>query len=182
MADPADRVYFRLLVIRCQAGDPAAFEELVARCHTGLRAFLHKMLNNQHNVDDVAQDVWLEAYRNLKKLNDPGAFRAWLYRAARNRAFLLLRRHRTIEFIEGVEPVAGEEEPDFTVADAEAVHTALDQLGPEHREVLLLRFMQELSYEEIAAVVGCQIGTVRSRIHNAKRQMRILMQNRRGQP
>jgi RNA polymerase sigma-70 factor, ECF subfamily len=132
MVDPADRVYFRLLVIRCQAGDNVAFEELVARCHRGLRGFLSKMLSNQHNVDDVAQDVWMEVFRSLKNLNDPDAFRAWLYRAARNRAYGLLRRERKpIGSIDDIDSIFQEEEPDFSVADAAAVHQALGQLGPE---------------------------------------------------
>jgi len=181
MVDPSDRVYFRLLVIRCQAGDHVAFEELVARCHRGLRGFLHKMLANQHNVDDVVQDVWIEVFRSLKSLNDPDAFRAWLYRAARNRAYWLLRKQRvSISSIDEIDPVAADEEPEFSAADAQALHGALGQLGPEHREVLLLRFMEDLSYEEISAVVGCHVGTVRSRIHNAKQQLRIIIQKQTG--
>jgi RNA polymerase sigma-70 factor (ECF subfamily) len=135
-------------------------------------------------VDDVAQEVWMDVFRDLKNLNDPAAFLSWLYRVARNRAFWLLRRQGTpIGSIDEVESlVAAEEEPDFTAADAQAVHAALGQLSLEHREVLLLRFMDELSYEEIAAVAGCHVGTVRSRIHNAKRQLRIIIQNKAGQP
>jgi len=183
MANPADRVYTSLLVIRCQAGDGLAFEDLVAGHHRSLRGFLHKMLGDQHNTDDVLQEVWMDVFRDLKSLKDPAAFLPWLYRVARNRAFGLLRRRRTpMGSIDEVDPiVTAEEEPDFTAADAQAVHAALGQLGPEHREVLLLRFIEDMSYEEIAAVAGCNIGTVRSRIHNAKRQLRIIIQHKAGQ-
>ena len=78
--------------------------------------------------------------------------------------------------IEDVEIADGSEEKiEFSADDVQAVHAALDRLAPEHREVLLLRFMEEMSYEEIAGVVGVSVGTVRSRIHNAKRSLREIL-------
>src|SRR6266576_6686531 len=97
MAD-LDRVYWKVLLVRCQVGDRGAFEELVTQCQPRLRAFLGKMLPQTQNVDDAVQDVWMDVFRDLRKLNDPGAFLPWMYRIARNRAFRLLRRkaHSTI--------------------------------------------------------------------------------------
>jgi RNA polymerase sigma-70 factor (ECF subfamily) len=82
----------------------------------------------------------------------------------------------TIENLE----VAGNDtdDADFTAEDAQAVHAALDQLAAEHREVLLLRFIEDMSYDDIAEVVDCPIGTVRSRIHNAKRALKRILQPR----
>jgi RNA polymerase sigma-70 factor (ECF subfamily) len=65
-----------------------------------------------------------------------------------------------------------DEEPVFNAEDAAQVHAALDELAPEHREVLVLRFLEDMSYENIAQAIGCQIGTIRSRLHYAKRALR----------
>ena len=180
MADLTDRVYWRVLVVRCQLGDPAAFEELVARCQPRLRGFLFKLLAGKGGVDDLAQDVWADVFRDLHQLNDPAAFLPWFYRIARNRAFGMLRGRdaaKVIGSIENIEVVdQRDDEPEFSAEDAQAVHAALDQLAAEQREVLLLRFMENMSYQDIAAVCGCPIGTVRSRIHGAKRELRTILE------
>jgi RNA polymerase sigma-70 factor (ECF subfamily) len=177
MAD-LDRVYWKVLLLRCQVGDRGAFEELVAQCQPRLRAFLAKMLSGKANVDDVTQDVWMEVFRDLRKLNDPGAFLPWMYRIARNRAFRALRRktHPTIPIDETDAISQATDERDFGADDARAVHAALDRLIPEHREVLLLRFIEDMSYDDIAKVIDVPIGTVRSRIHNAKRILRGIIE------
>lgn len=179
MSDLADRLYLRVLVIRCQAGDRGAFGELVKQFQPRLRGFLAKMLPPGHGVDDAAQDVWLDVFRDLPALADPAAFVPWLYRVARNRAVRAARRRRA----RPVEPIGGADVPadaghdaDFGPEDAAAVHAALDRLAPEHREVLLLRFLEDMSYDDIAAAVGCPVGTVRSRLHHAKRALRAFLQ------
>ena len=83
MSDPADRIYERLLVLRCQAGDGTAFGELVERYGPRLRYFLRKMLRDAGAAEDALQEVWLDVYRAMPRLADPGAFPAWLYRVAR---------------------------------------------------------------------------------------------------
>src|SRR5205085_12653515 len=83
MTDAADRLYERLLVLRCQAGDEAAFAELVGRYGPRLAYYLRKMLGP--DADDALQEVWLDVVRGVGRLADPGAFPAWLYRVARVR-------------------------------------------------------------------------------------------------
>jgi RNA polymerase sigma-70 factor (ECF subfamily) len=136
------------------------------------------MLPPAQNVDDIAQDVWMDVFRGLRKLNEPGAFLPWMYRIARNRAFRALRRktHPTIPIDETDAKSQATDERDFSVDDARVVHAALDRLVPEHREVLLLRFIENMSYEDIAKVTDVPIGTVRSRIHNAKRILRSIIE------
>lgn len=173
MTDSAERLYERMLVLRCQTGDEAAFEELVSRYHRRLRYYLRKMLGDAHKAEDALQDVWFDVFRKAPRLKDPDAFRAWLYRIARDRAYRLLRRERRMFVsLDGnvvAENGAGRE---FSAEDAEQIHVALDRLGPEHREILVLRFLEEMSYHEIARIVGCPVGTVRSRIHYAKQALR----------
>jgi RNA polymerase sigma-70 factor (ECF subfamily) len=173
MIDPVELLYERVLVVRCQAGDEAAFEELVERYAPKLRYFLRKLLSSAEAADDCLQDVWLEVFRGLARLADPQAFRAWVYRIARDRAFGLLRKGRRQEQPLGEIDVPDEaaDESEFSPEDAARIHAALDRLPAEQREVLVLRFLEEMSYDEIARVTSQPLGTVRSRIHYAKRAL-----------
>jgi RNA polymerase sigma-70 factor (ECF subfamily) len=177
MSDVADQLYERVLVVRCQAGDPAAFAELVERYQPRLRYYLSKMLAGSPAAEDAAQDVWYDVVRAVPRLENPGAFRAWLYRIARDRAWRFLRRrpppHQPIDDVEvAVNGVVDE----FTAEDVARVHAALDELAPEHREVVVLRYIEDMSYDEIAGVAGCPVGTVRSRLHHAKRALRRVLE------
>jgi RNA polymerase sigma-70 factor, ECF subfamily len=175
MTDQAEQIYERLLVVRAQAGDEAAFGELVERYSPRLRYFLRKLLASADGAEDALQDVWLDVFRHLARLADPQALRAWLYRIARDRAFGGLRKAKRAEQLldeSSVIDTSTADEGDFSSEDAARIHAALDDLPPEQREVLVLRFLEEMTYEEIARVVGCQLGTVRSRIHYGKRALR----------
>jgi RNA polymerase sigma-70 factor (ECF subfamily) len=174
MSDAAARLHERLLVVRCQAGDECAFEELVEHYHARLHAYLRTLLGSAGQVDDALQEVWFDVFRSVPQLVDPSAFSAWVYRIAHNRAMRELRRRRPPCVHLERDEVFEETDENDSNSDITAgqVHTALNQLAPEHREVLLLRFMDDMSYEDIALVVGCQVGTVRSRLHYAKRALR----------
>jgi RNA polymerase sigma-70 factor, ECF subfamily len=183
MSDALDQLYERMLVARCQVGDAAAFEELVERYQARLHYFLRRTLGGRaENLDDVLQDVWLDVYRSLPKLADPAAFPAWAYRIARNRAYGEFRRvQRSVTIDARADCEAPADEPDefFAADEAELVHECLDEVSQEHREVLVLRFLEEMSYEDIADVVGCGVGTVRSRLHYAKKALRAAIDGRR---
>jgi RNA polymerase sigma-70 factor (ECF subfamily) len=178
MTDSADRLYERVLVLRCQARDEAAFAELVERYQPRLRYYLRKMIRDVQAVEDTLQDVWLAVFQGVAGLADLGAFRAWLYRIARDRAAHQLRRRRPpCQFLDTVDPVDERaEEAHFAAADVERIHAGLDALAAEHREVLVLRYLETMTYEEIARVVGCPAGTVRSRLHYAKRALRGVLE------
>jgi RNA polymerase sigma-70 factor, ECF subfamily len=178
MTDQADLIYEHLLVVRAQAGDDAAFAELVERFSPRLRYFLRKLLPSAHDSEDALQDVWLDVLRALPRLNDPQALVAWLYRIARDRAFARLRKARPHEQLRDDSTIAdatADDDSDFTAEDAAQIHAALDTLPPEQREVLVLRFLEDMTYEQIAAIVGVSVGTVRSRLHYAKRALRNVL-------
>jgi RNA polymerase sigma-70 factor (ECF subfamily) len=176
MTDIAERVYRSVLVVRCQAGDRAAFEELIELYQARLRYFLARMVGDDHAADDLLQEVWFEVYRGVARLADPGAFPAWLYRIDRHRVLGELRkRHRPFSSLKGID-LAKDGDDNYPTEDVEYVHAALGQLAPEHREVLLLRFFEGMAYEDIARVTGCHLGTVRSRLHYAKRALRRVME------
>jgi RNA polymerase sigma-70 factor (ECF subfamily) len=174
--DARDRAHEQVLVLRCQAGDREAFAGLFERYQAALKYYLRRLLDSPELADDVLQTVWLKALHGVKRLRQPGAFRTWLYRIARNEALQQLKRDRRWTEVQESLPVPEEEEQEehFT-ADAARIHAALAQLSPPHREVLVLRFLEDLSYEEIAAIVDCSVGTVRSRIHYAKRAMKHIL-------
>ncbi|HWB13721.1 MAG TPA: sigma-70 family RNA polymerase sigma factor [Pirellulales bacterium] len=177
MSHEVDQLYERMLVMRCQMGDEGAYRELVDRYSPRLRYFLRKRLRDADRADDLLQEVWLDAFRQLPRLHDAGAFTAWIYQIARGKILLDLRRNgRTPRAVENLESVVSADEPVFSPEDAARVHDGLDRLNDEQREVLLLRFLEELSYEQIGRVIGCPVGTVRSRLHYAKRALARLLE------
>jgi RNA polymerase sigma-70 factor, ECF subfamily len=173
MTDSVQRPYEQLLVLRCQAGDEAAFAELVERFHPRLAYYVRRLLGDAHAAEDVLQDVWLTVYRKLATLRDPQALRIWLYRIARRAVVVQLRHARRWRELDIETLVDAADAPDeaFGPDDAARIHAALARLEPSHRDVLVLRFVEELSYEDIAQVTGCPLGTVRSRLHYAKRAL-----------
>jgi RNA polymerase sigma-70 factor (ECF subfamily) len=171
MPDPA--LYERLLVMRSQLGDADALAELVGAYSPKLRYYLRK-LAGERSVEDLLQETWLAALRGLPKLQAPEAFRAWLYRVARDQAFGALRKRQRSKEVasEQVEAVAEDAADEFHVEDIAAMHRALDTLPEEQREALVLRFLEEMSYDEIARITGAAVGTVRSRLYYGKQALR----------
>jgi RNA polymerase sigma-70 factor (ECF subfamily) len=175
VANNIEQAYELTLVVRSQIGDETAFEELLRMYSPRLRFYVSKMLHERHeNADDLLQEIWLSVFRALPKLRDAAAFHAWLFRIARDRVCREFRRPQIhISFLD--EPLIAELAADADAeeaVDTEAVHQHIEKLSHEHREALVLRFIENLSYEEIASVTGSTLGTVRSRIHYAKRALR----------
>ncbi len=176
MTDIADRLYEKVLVLRAQLEDASAFAELVERYHARLLFYLAKLLGETHRAEDVLQEVWLDAWRALPRLADAGAWRAWLYRIARDRASRELRKKRLA--IGGIDEqeLTSEPDDDLTAEELALVRAAIDKLPAEQREAVLLKYVEGMSYEEIAAVTACRVGTVRSRLHYAKATLKQLLQ------
>lgn len=168
-----DRVIDAALVLKAQLGDGSAFEQLVLRHDALLRYYVRRMLGTTSQVDDVVQEVWLAAVDQVRLIRDGGAFRMWLCRVARNQCVSHIRantRLKVVPFESVPEPQdvpAGEVELDVD-DDVAALNAAIASLPASNCEVVTLRFVEGLSYEEIAAVVGCPAGTVRSRLYYAK--------------
>jgi RNA polymerase sigma-70 factor (ECF subfamily) len=174
MNDAAARISERFLVLRCQTGDEAALRELIERYSPGLRFFLRKMTAQSATADDLLQDTWFDVYRKVNSLRQPDAFPAWIYRIARDKAYREMRRRPSpdLSIDDHISQSIVHEEVQFTAEDAERVRAALDHLPLDQREVLILRFVEDLSYEQIAEVIARPIGTVRSRMNYAKQSLR----------
>jgi RNA polymerase sigma-70 factor, ECF subfamily len=169
-----DRVQFEWLALRCQSGDPEAFADLIAVMERPLLYYATSLTGSQDAALDVLQDVWLKVVRSIRKLNDPGSLKPWLYTITHGVAVDRIRRDYTRDKAEQsqVDDLLDIEVSSFNEDDATAIRDALSRLGVKHREVLVLHFLQDLSIVEIAKVVGCSEGTVKSRIHYAKRQLK----------
>jgi len=159
----------QLLLLRCQMGDKDAFAELIERYERPLRYFINRLLDNSELTEDIFQDTWLTVIRRIHSLREIDAFPAWLYRIARNKVYQQLRKKRNVSRLDENIAVENHAEDDvFSPEDAAKVHKCLKELPPEYREVLMLRFLEQMSYKQISQVLNCKLGTVRSRIYYAK--------------
>lgn len=176
MSLPHSELEERILVLHAQHGDHGAFELLVERYDRQLLYYVRRLLKDDDAAFDVLQATWLQVVRKLASLRSPAAFRVWLFRIAHDQAVSQLLR-------EGRQPVLGAEDPaeiadtqqqatDERFINAELVHRALNDISFEHRQVLTLQFLEELSVDEIAAVTGLPQGTVKSRLHYARVALR----------
>lgn len=178
-----DRELDQELVERAQRGDKRAFELLVMKYQRKLARLLSRMVRDPAEIEDITQESFIKAYRALPQFRGESAFYTWLYRIAVNTAknYLVARGRRaptTTEF--SSEEAEGFEDAellrDIATPDAElqtkqiasAVNKAVEALPEELRTAITLREIEGLSYEEIAQMMDCPIGTVRSRIFRAR--------------
>jgi RNA polymerase sigma-70 factor (ECF subfamily) len=170
MNDAADKLAEQVLILRCQLGDADALAELIAHYSPGLLFYLRKLAASA--AEDLLQDTWFDVYRRINALHEPAAFTTWLYRIARDKAYRRLRRKPEAFLDQELAAGLAAQEEAFTAEDAAGVRAALEDLPSEQREVLVLRFIEEMSYEQIAQIIARPMGTVRSRIHYARLALR----------
>jgi len=175
--DRRSRTQDEWVALRCQAGEPAAFEDLVALMERPLLYYATQLTGDAETALDVLQEVWMKAFRGIGRLKDPGCLRPWLYRITHGLAVDRIRKDISAERAEEAHAAGFQEANDFsfTEDDAAAIHEALNGLAPKHREVLALHFLEDFSLAEIAMAVGCSEGTVKSRMHYAKRAMKEVL-------
>ena len=179
----SDREVDQQLVVRAQAGDKRAFELLVIKYQRKVERLLSRIIRNQDEIQDVAQESFIKAYRALANFRGDSAFYTWLYRISVNTAknYLVSQGRRAptstgydAEEAESFEDAVGLRDnatPDALLMSkqiAEIVNNTIDKLPEELRTAITLREIDGLSYEEIAQIMDCPIGTVRSRIFRAR--------------
>ncbi len=188
-----DETSDRDLVARLQAGAEAAFAELVRRHQQRAFNVAYQILRNHEDAVEVAQDAFVNVYRHISSFRGDAEFTTWLHQIvvnlARNKHRWWKRRGRSVAVsLDAPVPVTDGElsrdppspadAPDVVVVKAEFVRqidAAMEMLPHKFREVLVLRNVEELSYEEIAGVLGCSVGTVKSRIARARDALRELV-------
>jgi len=181
----------RVLVDRFKNGDESAFNEMVARHRDRIYGMVHQLLRNHQDAEEVTQDAFIRAHRGLANFRGDAAFSTWLYQIAtnlaRNRYWYWWRRKRDRSV--SLDAPVGEDN-DLTLADVipaevdspdevtvneefvNRISKGMDKLSGSHREILVLRNVKNLSYEEIGAILGISVGTVKSRIARARESLR----------
>jgi len=181
----------RLLVARFKNGDQSAFDEMVSRYWGRIYAMVNQLLRNTQDAEEVTQDAFIRAHRGLVNFRGDSAFSTWLYQIAtnlaRNRYWYWWRRKRdksiSIDQPIGAEgdmtladvlPAQVETPDDITVTQefVDEIAIGMEKLSAKHREVLVLRNIKNMTYEEIAQVLAISVGTVKSRIARARESLR----------
>ncbi len=168
------------LIDTALAGDTAAFGELVQRHQDRLYNAMVHVMGSTEEARDVVQDAFVQAYTKLATFHRTAAFYTWLYRIAFNLSISRRRKHHPTESIERNREISGHEPMDPAAPTdrleheerAQQVRQALSMLSDEHRSILVLRDIDDRAYEDIAEILDVPVGTVRSRLHRARMQLR----------
>jgi RNA polymerase sigma-70 factor (ECF subfamily) len=175
------------LIAECLKGHTAAFGQLVRCYQDRLFNTVYRMVDNAEDAQDVVQEAFLHAYQSLESFKGDSLFFTWLYRIAVNTAISFKRKKRVMVRIDGpggdavIEPLDPSElaRPGHALEQAEQeqrIQKALTRLSPEHRAVLVLKDMEGQKYEEMAEALGVPIGTIRSRLHRARLELREVLE------
>lgn len=184
----------KMLVKKAKKGDIDAFEQLVTDNEKVIYNIIYRIMNNPEDTYDISQETFIKAYTKINQFNEESKFSTWLYRIATNTALDELRKRKgketfsidqTIEVNDNDIMPQHEDESENIEEKVEKKETAgiieqaLGELNEDHRVILTLRDIQELSYDEIAETLKITLGTVKSRISRARREMKnILMQDK----
>ncbi len=174
-----------MLAVAARKGSQDAFRELVERYQRPVFGLIVRIVRRAETAEDLAQEAFLKAYRALARFDPERKFSSWLFKIAHNTALDALRRGGS-EPLSLDAPIGDQEEAPDPPADpsaenpferaagrdlGRALEAAIREIRPEYREILLLRFVEELSYEEIAEVLGIPLGTVKIHIYRARRDL-----------
>jgi RNA polymerase sigma-70 factor (ECF subfamily) len=161
------------LIRQAARGNVESYNLLISRWEKRVYNYLLRITANREDALDLTQDVFLKAYQNLRKLDDPARFAAWLYRIAHNEAFSMFRKRRPETDVDELEPEATETKVTvggssvFPMELSLAVSGALGRLSPEQREAVVLKVYQGFKFEEMAEILSCPVSTIKSRLYTA---------------
>ena len=179
------------LVQRVQAGEVQAFDLLMRKYRERVYAVVYNMTSNRDDAADLTQDAFIKAFQSINRFQGQSSFFTWLYRIAVNSTLTHLRKARlrsffsfekiteedkTTALVEQLTDKTGVEREMFVKELQEKLNEAMQKLSIKHRTVVTLFEIDGLSHEEIAEVVGCSVGTVRSRLHYAKQLLQSELQ------
>jgi RNA polymerase sigma-70 factor (ECF subfamily) len=178
------------LVKRAKKGDLAAYDDLVRRYQERIYATIYHMTSNHEDANDLAQEAFIKAFQALRSFKGGSSFYTWVYRIAVNKTinFLKQRKQRTLMSLDDLDFNA-EHDPDLValISDKtprreaglaelqEKLNAAMQKLSEPHRLVVTLHDVQGLSHEEIAEIMDCNVGTVRSRLFYARQQLQAYL-------
>ena len=175
------------LIADCLEGRTAAYGELVRRYQDRLYNTIYRLLDNAEDAQDVLQEAFLNAYLSLDRFKGEAQFFTWLYRIAFNAAISYRRKRRSSLAVKSGRALEAVSEPldpsdscrpehGLERADEERrIQDALNRLSPDHRIVLILKDVEDQKYAQMAAILGVPVGTIRSRLHRARMEMRAIL-------
>ena len=180
------------IVRRVQAGDVAAFDRLILKYRERVFGIIYNMTSNREDAADLTQDAFIKAFQSINRFGGQSSFFTWLYRISVNSTLSHLRKSRlrsffSLERVDSEEPVSreiiaaltdksGAERDTFVRELQEKLNDAMQKLSTKHRTVVTLFEIDGLSHQEIADVMNCSLGTVRSRLHYAKQLLQSELQ------
>ncbi|MDR1458268.1 MAG: sigma-70 family RNA polymerase sigma factor [Puniceicoccales bacterium] len=180
------------VVTRARSGDIAAFEILVKKYRERLYSVVYHLVSNSTDAADLVQDIFIKAFHSMNKFKGQSAFFTWLYRIAVNMTMSHLRKHKTNRFLaleqfdesalppEVMEKITMEDQTGknaYLLELQKALNESLQKLSNDHRLVVVLFEIEGLSHGEIAEIMGCSPGTVRSRLHYAKLELQAYLED-----
>jgi len=180
------------IVRRVQAGDVAAFDALILKYRERVYGIVYNMTSNREDAADLTQDAFIKAFQSIQRFGGQSSFFTWLYRIAINSTLSHMRKSRlrsffSLETVNSDEPVSreiiaaltdktGVQRDTFVRELQEKLNDAMHKLSIKHRTVVTLFEIDGLSHQEIAEVMNCSVGTVRSRLHYAKQLLQAELQ------
>ena len=174
------------LINKAKRGDEDSFEALILSCKEKAYNIAYRYMQNEEDALDVMQESFIKIFRHLSKFNEQSRFDTWVYRIVVNTCNDMLRKNKKISYIDTVYKNEGQEDIAIEIPDkapgpeeivekkeeSEYILECLNKLGDEHREVLVLRDMNGFSYDEIAEMLDCSMGTVKSKISRARQKFK----------
>lgn len=173
-------------------GDQAAFAELVELYQEKLFHMAYRMLNNRQEAEDVVQEAFLRVYNNLERYNDAMKFSTWIYRIATNLCIDRLRKRKPIysldaessdyEGLDGYSMIPSDDrtpESELLLSETQRIiHQAIDTLPPKYKTVMILRYIHELSLQEVGDILNMPVTTIKTRVHRGREFLRKKLEHR----
>lgn len=189
---PTERELDWALVQRVQSGEVAAFDRLVRKYRGSLFSIIYNMTGNREDASDITQEVFIKAFQSIKRFRGRAAFFTWLYRIAVNTSITFIKKSKKQRFIhyESIdETMVSGEILEFLTAKTktekgallnelqEKLNDALQKLSPKHRLAIILHEIEGMNHKAIAEIMKTSEGTVRSRLHYAKKQLQVYLKD-----
>jgi RNA polymerase sigma-70 factor (ECF subfamily) len=180
------------VVRKVQAGDVAAFDKLMRKYRERIYSIIYNLCGNREDAADLTQGTFIKTFQSINRFQGQSSFFTWLYRIGVNATLTHLRKNRlrtffsfeqftedekSAEIIEALTDKTGADRDAFVKELQEKLNEALQKLSIKHRTVVTLFEIDGLSHDEIAEIVGCSVGTVRSRLHYAKQLLQAELQS-----
>lgn len=173
-------------------GDRLAFAELVELYQEKLFHMAYRMLNNKQEAEDIVQETFLRVYNNLHRYDDTQKFSTWIYRIATNLCIDQLRKRKQVysldaestdyEGLDGYSMIPSDNrtpESELIISETQSIiHQAIDQLPPKYKSVMVLRYIQELSLQEVGDILEMPVTTVKTRVHRGREYLRKKLEYR----